>query len=108
MRAPLAAPASAKATGGPLQAAGGGQRGQPAGLRQRRWRSAAQTNASARTPPASTWSTPGAVADLRPHRALSVTEGALVTADQATALVTVQQLDPIYVDVTQPSACCCA
>jgi membrane fusion protein (multidrug efflux system) len=34
----------------------------------------------------------------------SVTEGALVTADQATALATVQQLDPIYVDVTQPSA----
>jgi len=33
----------------------------------------------------------------------SVTEGALVTADQTTALVTVQQLDPIYVDVTQPS-----
>ncbi len=34
----------------------------------------------------------------------SVTEGALVTADQTTALVTVQQLDPIYVDVTQPSS----
>jgi membrane fusion protein (multidrug efflux system) len=34
----------------------------------------------------------------------AVTEGALVTADQATALATVQQLDPIYVDVTQPSA----
>ena len=34
----------------------------------------------------------------------SVTEGALVTANQATALATVQQLDPIYVDVTQPSA----
>lgn len=33
----------------------------------------------------------------------SVTEGALVTADQATTLVTVTQLDPIYVDVTQPS-----
>jgi membrane fusion protein (multidrug efflux system) len=34
----------------------------------------------------------------------SVTEGALVTADQSTSLVTVTQLDPIYVDVTQPSA----
>lgn len=34
----------------------------------------------------------------------SVTPGALVTASQATALATVQQLDPIYVDVTQPSA----
>ena len=34
----------------------------------------------------------------------SVTAGALVTASQATALATVQQLDPIYVDVTQPSA----
>ncbi len=34
----------------------------------------------------------------------SVTEGALVTAGQATALATVQQLDPIYVDVTQPIA----
>ena len=33
----------------------------------------------------------------------AVTEGALVTADQATSLVTVTQLDPIYVDVTQPS-----
>jgi len=32
-----------------------------------------------------------------------ITEGALVTANQATALATVQQLDPIYVDVTQPS-----
>jgi membrane fusion protein (multidrug efflux system) len=31
-----------------------------------------------------------------------ITEGALVTANQATALATVQQLDPIYVDVTQP------
>ncbi len=33
----------------------------------------------------------------------SVTEGALVTAAQTTSLVTVTQLDPIYVDVTQPS-----
>lgn len=33
----------------------------------------------------------------------SVTEGALVTSDQTTPLTTVQQLDPIYVDVTQPS-----
>ena len=33
----------------------------------------------------------------------SITEGALVTANQATALATVQQLDPMYVDVTQPS-----
>ncbi len=33
----------------------------------------------------------------------SITEGALVTANQATALATVQQLDPVYVDVTQPS-----
>jgi membrane fusion protein (multidrug efflux system) len=33
----------------------------------------------------------------------AVTEGALVTADQATPLATVQQLDPIYVDVTQAS-----
>ncbi|KAB2874007.1 MAG: efflux RND transporter periplasmic adaptor subunit, partial [Burkholderiaceae bacterium] len=33
----------------------------------------------------------------------SVTPGALVTASQAGALATVQQLDPIYVDVTQPS-----
>jgi membrane fusion protein (multidrug efflux system) len=30
-----------------------------------------------------------------------ITEGALVTANQATALATVQQLDPVYVDVTQ-------
>jgi membrane fusion protein (multidrug efflux system) len=34
----------------------------------------------------------------------AVTEGALVTADQAVTLATVQQLDPIYVDVSQPSA----
>jgi membrane fusion protein, multidrug efflux system len=34
----------------------------------------------------------------------AVTEGALVTANQTTTLATVQQLDPIYVDVTQPSA----
>lgn len=34
----------------------------------------------------------------------AVTPGALVTANQATALTTVQQLDPIYVDVTQSSA----
>ena len=33
----------------------------------------------------------------------SVTEGALVDASQSSALVVVQQLDPIYVDVTQPS-----
>jgi membrane fusion protein (multidrug efflux system) len=33
----------------------------------------------------------------------SVTEGALVDANQGTAMVVVQQLDPIYVDVTQPS-----
>jgi membrane fusion protein (multidrug efflux system) len=33
-----------------------------------------------------------------------ITEGALVTANQTTALATVQQLDPIYVDVTQSSA----
>ena len=31
------------------------------------------------------------------------TEGALVTANQADALATVQQLDPVYVDVTQPT-----
>ncbi len=34
----------------------------------------------------------------------SVTVGALVTASQSNALSTVQQLDPIYVDVTQSSA----
>lgn len=33
----------------------------------------------------------------------SVTEGALVTANQTTALATVTQLDPIYVDLTQSS-----
>jgi len=33
----------------------------------------------------------------------AVTEGALVTSGQATAMSTVQQLDPIYVDVTQSS-----
>ncbi len=34
----------------------------------------------------------------------SVTEGALVTASQTSSLVTVTQLNPIYVDVTQPTA----
>jgi membrane fusion protein (multidrug efflux system) len=34
----------------------------------------------------------------------AVTQGALVTAGQAAVLATVQQLDPIYVDVTQSSA----
>ena len=33
----------------------------------------------------------------------AVTEGALVASGQSTALATVTQLDPIYVDVTQPS-----
>ncbi|WP_067733430.1 efflux RND transporter periplasmic adaptor subunit [Novosphingobium naphthalenivorans] len=31
------------------------------------------------------------------------TQGALVTANQADALATIQQLDPIYVDIVQPS-----
>ncbi|HWK54546.1 MAG TPA: efflux RND transporter periplasmic adaptor subunit, partial [Hyphomicrobiales bacterium] len=34
----------------------------------------------------------------------SVTQGALVTANQSVPLATVQQLDPIYVDLTQSSA----
>ncbi|USD23539.1 efflux RND transporter periplasmic adaptor subunit [Microbulbifer variabilis] len=34
----------------------------------------------------------------------SVTQGALVAANQAATLATVQQLDPIYVDVTQSAA----
>jgi membrane fusion protein (multidrug efflux system) len=34
----------------------------------------------------------------------SVTQGALLTAGQTTALATVQQLDPIYVDATQSAA----
>ncbi|TBV01266.1 MexA family multidrug efflux RND transporter periplasmic adaptor subunit [Pseudomonas dryadis] len=33
----------------------------------------------------------------------AVTEGALVSNGQANAMATIQQLDPIYVDVTQPS-----
>ena len=33
-----------------------------------------------------------------------VTEGALIIANQATSLLTVTQLDPVYVDLTQPSA----
>ena len=33
----------------------------------------------------------------------TVTTGALVTASQAAPLATIQQLDPIYVDVTQSS-----
>ncbi len=34
----------------------------------------------------------------------SVTQGALVTANQPAALTTIQQLDPIYVDLTQSSS----
>ncbi|MDD1509528.1 efflux RND transporter periplasmic adaptor subunit [Pseudomonas sp. CNPSo 3701] len=33
----------------------------------------------------------------------AVTEGALVSSGQSTAMATIQQLDPIYVDVTQPT-----
>ena len=33
----------------------------------------------------------------------AVTEGALVTANQETSLVTITQLDPVYVDLTQPT-----
>lgn len=33
----------------------------------------------------------------------AVTQGALVTASQTEALATIQQLDPIYVDITQPA-----
>jgi membrane fusion protein (multidrug efflux system) len=33
----------------------------------------------------------------------AITEGALVTANQASSLVTITQLDPVYVDVTQPT-----
>jgi membrane fusion protein (multidrug efflux system) len=36
--------------------------------------------------------------------ASSVTQGALVTADQTTALATIQTLDPIYVDINQSSS----
>ncbi|HEX4139458.1 MAG TPA: efflux RND transporter periplasmic adaptor subunit [Candidatus Methylacidiphilales bacterium] len=34
----------------------------------------------------------------------SITEGALVTSDQALPLVTIQQLDPIYVDIPESTA----
>jgi membrane fusion protein (multidrug efflux system) len=34
----------------------------------------------------------------------NITVGALVTANQASALATIQQLDPIYIDATQSSA----
>jgi membrane fusion protein (multidrug efflux system) len=34
----------------------------------------------------------------------AITEGALVTADQESPLATIQQLDPMYVDLTQSSA----
>ncbi|MEH3085394.1 MAG: efflux RND transporter periplasmic adaptor subunit [Xylophilus ampelinus] len=34
----------------------------------------------------------------------TVTPGALVTANQTTALATIQQIDPLYVDITQSSA----
>ena len=34
----------------------------------------------------------------------TVTDGALVTASQTAAMATIQQLDPVYVDVTQSSA----
>jgi membrane fusion protein (multidrug efflux system) len=34
----------------------------------------------------------------------TVTQGALVTADQTTSLATIQTLDPIYVDITQSSS----
>ena len=37
----------------------------------------------------------------------NVTEGAIVTAYQAIALTSIQQLDPIYVDVPSPPPICC-
>jgi len=44
------------------------------------------------------------LADFRAHRPLDRDRGALVTANQAAALATVQSIDPIYVDVTQSSS----
>ena len=91
-----------QAAGRALQAACGGECGQQTGLRQRRGRGCAEQGP-----------TDTARINLVYTRLLSpisgrigrsiVTEGALVTANQTTALATVQQLDPIYVDVTQPT-----
>ena len=43
------------------------------------------------------------LAGFRPSRHLAVTPGAYVQASQATLMSTVQQLDPVYVDLTQSS-----
>ena len=47
-------------------------------------------------------------APIRPHRQVQRHPGALVSAGQANALATVQQLDPIYVDLTQSLLSCCS
>jgi membrane fusion protein (multidrug efflux system) len=53
------------------------------------------------------WTTPCHSAYFRTNRESSVTDGALVTAYQPMPLATIQQMDPIYVDVTQSSPSCC-
>ncbi len=93
-----------ESAGGTIQAAGGGQRRQQNRILTTRVAAAAQNKAAADTAHINLVYTkllspiPGRIGRS------SVTEGALVTANQTMALATVQQLDPIYVDVTQPSA----
>jgi len=54
--------------------------------------------------PVSTWLYQGNCPHIRPDRRSTVTDGALVTANQPTALATIQQLSSMYVDVTQSSS----
>ncbi len=91
--------------------AGEDRRGQQAGRRER-GRGAAPGGGRRQVPRGPRRIAPGSCSAMHASRRRSadasasppVTQGALVTANQDAALATVQQLDPIYVDVTQSSA----
>ena len=96
--------------GGPLQGARRHQRGQQAGLRQRGRRRSCRPQADVASGQAAVETAhinlvyTKVLSPITGRTGRSVTEGALVTANQTTPLVTVQQLDPIYVDIPQSTA----
>jgi len=108
--------ASTTATGRALQGAGRRERSEPAGLRQcrRREGQAAADVATGKAAVATAQINLGYTSVHRRSRAASVrplvTQGAYVQASAATLMATVQQTDPIYVDLSQASVrvCDCA
>ena len=110
-RAPRRIAHAARTQGRALRRAGEDQGGEQAG--QRRRGGGAEAGRGRASPPPRRRSTAREI-NLGYTRSTSpiagrigrsaVTAGALVTANQADALATVQQLDPIYVDLTQSSA----